>query len=243
MLSTSLANSPLASYFNDTTKFPSIVVPNGGNTFASGLMSQLKMIAKIIDAGYRNAGTAPSGSTNGGGLGMKRQIFFCQVGGYDTHTGQTSNAGSTTVDNAKVILGSQANLLAELSQSINAFQNAMAAIGVKYGDLDFEKRVTAFTSSDFGRTFPSNSLGSDHGWGSHHIVVGGGVKGQKTYGKFPTLAVGGPDDTSTGRWIPTTSVDQFAATLAKWFGVDNTKMSTVFPNLGRFAAPDLGFMT
>ena len=77
---------------------------------------------------------------------------------------------------------------------------------------NFEKRVTCFTNSDFGRTFPSNLLGSDHGWGSHHLIMGGAVSGQKTYGKWPTLAVGGPDDTSTGRWIPTTSVDQFAAT-------------------------------
>ncbi|MDQ6624222.1 MAG: DUF1501 domain-containing protein [Verrucomicrobiota bacterium] len=229
-LSTSLGNSPLLSYFNNAATFPNITVPNGGPTFGSSLMAQLKMVARIIDAGYHS-------------LGMKRQIFFCQVGGYDTHTAQTSNAGSSSVDNSKVILGSQANLLAELSQSLNCFQCAMNKIGSQYGDPDFEKRVTAFTNSDFGRTFPSNLLGSDHGWGSHHLVVGGAVNGGKTYGKWPTLAVGGPDDTSTGRWIPTTSVDQFAATLAKWFGVDDTKMSTVFPNLNRFAAPNLGFMS
>ncbi|MDQ6939539.1 MAG: DUF1501 domain-containing protein [Verrucomicrobiota bacterium] len=232
-LSTALGNSPLLnSYFNVAANFPNIVVPNGGPTFGSSLMAQLKMVARIIDAGYRP-----------GGLGMRRQIFFCQVGGYDTHTAQTNNAGSSTPDNTKVILGSQANLFAELSQSLNAFQCAMHKIGVQYGDVDFEKRVTAFTNSDFGRTFPSNLLGSDHGWGSHHLVMGGAVNGQRTFGKWPTLAVGGPDDTSTGRWIPTTSVDQFAATLAKWFGVDANKMSTVFPNLGRFAVPDLGFMT
>ncbi len=241
MLSNSLANSnlylPGGSFFKDANNFPNIIVPNspGPTTFGSGLMSQLKMIARIIDAGYRSAAQ--------GGLGMKRQIFFCQVGGYDTHTAQTNNAGAQTATPANAILGSQANLFAELSQSINAFQSAVAKIGATYGDPDFEKRVTTFTNSDFGRTFPSNALGSDHGWGSHHIVVGGAVKGQRTYGKWPTLAVGGPDDTSTGRWIPTTSVDQFAATLAKWFGVDDTKMSTVFPNLGRFAAPDLGFMS
>ena len=119
----------------------------------------------------------------------------------------------------------------------------MPQIGVTYGDASFEQRVTAFTASDFGRTLPSNSLGSDHGWGSHHLVVGGAVNGQRTYGKFPALVVGGPDDTSTGRWIPTTAVDQFAATMAKWFGVDSTNMGTVFPNLGRFDVPDLGFMS
>lgn len=236
MLSTSLGNSPLlANYFNVAANFPNVVVPNGGPSFGSNLMAQLKMIARIIDAGYR--------TTAQGGLGMKRQIFFCQVGGYDTHTAQTNNANAGTATPDKVILGSQANLLAELSQCMNAFQAAMHKIGVQYNDTDFEKRVTAFTNSDFGRTFPSNALGSDHGWGSHHLVMGGAVNGRRTYGKWPTLAVGGPDDTSTGRWIPTTSVDQFAATLAKWFGVDDTKMSTVFPNLGRFAVPDLGFMS
>jgi uncharacterized protein (DUF1501 family) len=158
------------------------------------------------------------------------------------HTGQTSNAGGTTVDNAKVIIGAQASLFAELSQSLNSFENALQAIGAQYADPNFESRVTAFTSSDFGRTFPSNSLGSDHGWGSHHLVLGGAVHGQRTYGTFPALVVDGPDDTSTGRWIPTTAVDQFAATLASWFGVDSTHLSTVFPNLGRFNSPNLGFL-
>jgi uncharacterized protein (DUF1501 family) len=173
---------------------------------------------------------------------MKRQIFFVQVGGYDTHTGQTDNSGSTTTNDAKVIIGAQASLFAELSQSINALNNAMTQIGTEYSDSLFPQRVTAFTSSDFGRTFPSNSLGSDHGWGSHHLVFGGAVQGQRTYGTFPTLVVGGPDDTGTGRWIPTTAVDQFAATMASWFGVDSSNMSTVFPNLGRFAVSNLGFL-
>ncbi len=240
-LTTSLASSPLAAYWKS---FPTtITVPNGGGTFTSSLLAQMKMVAQIIEAGYRSAAT--------GGLGMKRQVFFVQVGGYDLHTGQTSNAGSTTTNNAKVVVGAQANLFAELSQSMNAFQNAMAQIGTQNSDSSFEKRVTAFTASDFGRTLPSNSLGSDHGWGSHHLVLGGAVQGQRTYGKFPALVVGGPDDTSTGRWIPTTAVDQFAGTMAKWFMTDsNTQSSvfpslggTVFPNLGRFSTTDLGFMS
>ncbi len=232
-LTASLGTSPLKTYW--TSSFPTTVTtPNGGTTFNSSLLGQLKMVAQIIEAGYRSAAS--------GGLGMKRQVFFVQVGGYDLHTGQTNNAGSTTTDNTKVIIGAQANLFAELSQSMSAFQKAMAQIGTQYGDTDFEKRVTAFTASDFGRTLPSNSLGSDHGWGSHHLVLGGAVQGARTYGKFPALVVGGPDDTSTGRWIPTTAVDQFAATMAKWFGVDSTNMSTVFPNLGRFTTPDMGFM-
>ena len=235
-LSTALNNSPLLSYFTTATTYPvNVVVPNAGGTINnSSLSQQLRMVARIIDAGYRAAAQ--------GGLGMKRQIFFCQVGGYDTHSGQTNNAGSTTTNNAAVVVGSQASLFAELSQSINNFQNAMIKIGQQYGDADFEKRVTSFTASDFGRTLPSNSVGSDHGWGSHHLVVGGGVNGRRTYGKFPALVVGGADDTSTGRWIPTTSVDQFAATMARWFGVDNSMLGTVFPNLGRFSTPDIGFM-
>ena len=243
-LTTALGNSPMSAYWNTkTTPFPTTVtVPNGGGSFTSSLLAQLKMVAQIIEAGYRSAAS--------GGMGMKRQVFFVQVGGYDLHTGQTNNAGSTTVNNAKVILGSQANLFAELSQSINTFQNAMTQIGAQYGDATFDHRVTSFTASDFGRTLPSNSLGSDHGWGSHHIVVGGAVKGQNTYGKFPALVVGGPDDTSTGRWIPTTAVDQFAGTMAKWFMTDSTTQTsvfpslggTVFPNLGRFATTDIGFM-
>ena len=231
-LSSALSATKMASYWSTFPK--NVTVPNAGNSFASSLLAQMKMVGQIIEAGQR--------STAQGGLGMKRQIFFLQVGGYDTHTGQTGNSGGGTPTNAGVISGAQANLFAELSQSLNALQNAMNQIGTVYSDPLFNQRVTAFTSSDFGRTLPSNSQGSDHGWGSHHIVVGGAVKGQYTYGNFPALVVGGPDDTSTGRWIPTTAVDQFAATLATWFGIDSSNINTVFPNLNRFTAPDLGFM-
>lgn len=167
---------------------------------------QLAMVAKLIAA-----------RTN---LGMQRQIFFCAVGGYDTHGDQ---------------MPAQAGLLTELSGAMNAFYAATVELGV-------QQSVTTFTASDFGRTLPSNGNGSDHGWGSHQFVMGGAVRGGRLYGKFPTLAVNGPDDTEDGRWIPTTSVDEFSATIARWFGVSDSDMPTVFPNIGRFAHPNLGFL-
>jgi uncharacterized protein (DUF1501 family) len=203
--------------------------PTSGAKFNSSLGPQLKMIARLIEAGHR--------ATTSGGFGMKRQIFFCSVGGYDLHSGQTNApVGGSVLD------GAHSNLLAELSQCMWAFQNAMNQIGTLHGDPSFAQRVTAFTCSDFGRTFPSNGQGSDHGWGSHHLILGGAVNGNKTYGTFPTLAVNGPDDTSTGRWIPTTGCDQYFATLASWFGVDSSNLPSVFPNLGRFATSNLGFV-
>jgi uncharacterized protein (DUF1501 family) len=141
-----------------------------------------------------------------------------------------------------VLTGSHSDLFAELSQCMWAFQSAMNQIATKHADPNFAQRVTAFTCSDFGRTFPSNGQGSDHGWGNHHLIMGGAVNGQRTYGAFPTLTVGGPDDTSTGRWIPTTACDQYFATLARWFGVDQDNLSMVFPNLGRFSTSNLGFV-
>jgi len=219
LLNVAIAGTSLPSYWS--TPFPTTVTsPTGGTPFGSGLASQLRMIARLIEAGNRSAVN--------GGFGMRRQIFFCQVGGYDTHSGQTPGTGQTTV-------GSHANLLAELSQGMFAFQRAMEQLGLS-------NNVTSFTASDFGRTFPCNGDGSDHGWGSHHLIMGGAVNGRRTYGRFPTLAVNGPDDTSTGRWIPTTAIDQYFATLASWFGVDNGNLATVFPNLIRFSTPNLGFV-
>lgn len=151
-------------------------------------------------------------------LGMNRQIFFCSVSGYDTHGDQ---------------LAGQANLLTELSQALNAFYSSTVELGVA-------DQVTTFTASDFGRTFPTNGSGSDHGWGSHQFVLGGAVQGGRLFGTFPTLAVNGPDDTGQGRWIPTTSVDEFSASLATWFGVSASDLPMVLPNIGRFAHPNLG---
>jgi uncharacterized protein (DUF1501 family) len=213
-------------YFTNAPFPVKVTSPTGGNAFTSSLSAQLQMVARLIEAGSRAASS--------GGFGMKRQIFFVQVGGYDLHTGQTPGPGQTT-------LGAHANLFAELSQSMYAFQRSMEQIKPD-GITSLSNQVTTFTSSDFGRTFPSNGQGSDHGWGSHHLIMGGAVKGRMTYGKWPTLTVNGPDDTSTGRWIPTTACDQYFATIATWFGVDNTNLSTVFPNIGRFSSPNLGFV-
>jgi uncharacterized protein (DUF1501 family) len=219
LLNAAIAGTAASTYW--TVPFPTkVTTPTSNLTFNSYLASQLRMIARLIEAGSRDAVS--------GGFGMRRQIFFCEVGGYDLHSGQTPGPGQATV-------GAHANLLAELSQGLFAFQRAMEQLGLS-------GNVTTFTASDFGRTFPCNGDGTDHGWGSHHLIVGGAVNGQRTYGAFPALAVNGPDDTSTGRWIPTTAIDQYFATLAAWFGVDASNLATVFPNLNRFAAPNLGFV-
>jgi uncharacterized protein (DUF1501 family) len=203
-----------------TTPFPSTTLGN-----------QLKMVARMI-AGRDT-------------LKVKRQIFFVSVGGYDTHTSQLGN----TANPGNALFGAQADLLNELSESIGAFQSAIGQLSLLPGNSSLPNSVVGFTASDFGRTLPTNGQGSDHGWGGHHIIFGGtgnpstgAVRGQRTYGTFPVLQVNGPDDTSTGRWIPRTSVDEYSATLAKWFGVNPTYMPVVFPNLSRFAMPDLGFM-
>ena len=160
-------------------------------------------------------------------LSLKRQVFFVQIGGWDTHASQ--------LDNTAPVTGSHAGLLQQVSQGLNAFYNATVELGAA-------NQVTTFTASDFGRTYRSNGDGSDHGWGNHHMIVGGAVKGGDIYGKMPNLTIGGPDDTAQGRWIPTTSVDEYAGTLATWFGVSATDLPTVLPNIGRFAKPNLGFV-
>jgi uncharacterized protein (DUF1501 family) len=178
----------------------------------SGLGNQLRTIARMIKA--RGNSSIPSFN------GFNRQIFFASVGGYDTHGTQ---------------LTTHANLLNELSEGLQAFHNGLSELGL----LD---KVTTFTSSDFGRTFATNGGGSDHAWGNHQIVMGGAVSGGKFYGSMPSTALGNSVDVGQGRWIPSTSVDQYAATLARWFGVTDGDMNTIFPNLPRFSPRYLDFM-
>jgi uncharacterized protein (DUF1501 family) len=154
--------------------------------------------------------------------GLRRQVFFVQQGGYDTHGNQVAN---------------QAPLLDEFAHGVGAFQSALGALGVA-------NNVTTFTLSDFGRTFkPAANAGTDHGWGNYAFVIGGAVKGGDFYGTLPTQALNGPDDLGdAGRWIPTTSLEQYGATLARWLGIGEADLSYVFPNLGAFANTNLGFM-
>lgn len=153
-------------------------------------------------------------------LQMQRQIFYVGLGGFDTHDNQ---------------LNDQSQALAELDAALAAFHAATVEMAVA-------NAVTTFTASEFGRTTSVNGDGTDHGWGSHHLIMGGAVNGRRIYGTPPNLTVGGPDDAGWGQIIPTASVDQYAATIARWYGVPPTDMATVFPNIGRFASSDLGFM-
>ena len=153
-------------------------------------------------------------------LGVARQVFYLAMDGYDTHNGHLSD---------------QPKLFEALDDALSAFQSALEELGLA-------NKVTTFTASEFGRTLSSNGQGSDHGWGGHQFVMGGAVNGGASFGPWPSLALGGPDDAGYGRLVPTTSVDQMAATLARWLGVGESALAQLFPNVGNFATSNLGFL-
>lgn len=187
----------------------------------TSISRQLLQVARLI-----KASTDPTA-----GINMKRQIFFVQIGGFDTHSQQ---------------LVGQGTLLQQLSQAISAFFNATIELGL-------QDKITLFTMSDFSRTLqPSGTgaaqVGSDHAWGNHQMIVGGAVQGHTLYGTYPNITPGGPDDTDggtspRGRWIPTTSIEQYAATLATWYGLSSADLTAVFPLIGHFSTSNLGFLS
>lgn len=152
-------------------------------------------------------------------LGVRRQVFFVSLGGFDTHSSQAF---------------SLPRLQVELADAIAAFYQSTVELGVS-------SEVTLFTASDFGRTLSVNNSGTDHGWGGHHFVVGGAVQGGRIYGDMPLHELGHDLDVGRGRLLPTTSVEQYAATLGKWFGLSGSELNAALPNLGNFGASDLGF--
>lgn len=191
--------------------------PLSGNPAANGLAQQLQIVARMIDA------------SSNASIGAKRQVFFVSLGGFDTHDGQNNG---------------HAQLMARLAHALRYFDTALVAMGA-------QNNVTTFTASDFGRTFTSNGDGTDHGWGAHHLVMGGAVRGGDLYGSFPVYGTkntnnnnfdSSPDQLGNGALLPTTAVDQLGATLGKWFGLSNTQLLDVFPNLANFSNRDLGFM-
>ncbi len=193
--------------------------PLTGAKAFNAVAQQLQVVARMIDAGISGA------------AGAQRQVFFVSLGGFDTHDLQNR---------------SQADLMARLAHALRYFDTTLGAINAR-------SSVTTFTASDFGRTFTSNGDGTDHGWGSHHFVMGGAVKGGDLYGNFPVLGVknsnnnnfdSSPNQLGNGAMLPETSVDQLGATLGKWFGLTDTQLLDIFPNLKNFDAAkrDLGFM-
>jgi len=155
-----------------------------------------------------------------GQLGQPRQIFFVAIGGFDTHSDQAT---------------SLPGLHTQIDTSVMAFYQAMS-------DLGLNNDVTLFTASDFGRTLAVNGDGTDHGWGSHHFVIGDAVVGRNIYGDIPPYDFGHDYDAGSGRLIPSTSVEQFAAPLGRWFGLNDQELAAALPNLSAFSAPDLGFV-
>lgn len=187
---------------------PQYLDPVSSKLMNNPLATSLQTVARII-----------SGRAS---LGVTRQIFFVQLGSFDTHDAQAQT---------------HAQLLTQLGAALEYFDGQMVNMGIG-------NQVTTFTISDFGRTLTCNSDGTDHGWGSHHFVVGGAVQGQDMYGTYPIVGVNQANDVGSGRLIPTTAVEQYAGTLASWFGLSDSQVREVFPNFGNFgSSPYLGFMS
>jgi uncharacterized protein (DUF1501 family) len=197
--------------------FPATNPPFNSFPAQNNLADQLRLVARMIAARDQ--------------LGTKRQVFFVSMGGFDLHD---------------ALINNQTTLMGRLSSALTAFHAATDSLGVA-------DKVTAFTASDFGRTLQGNGDGSDHGWGSHHIMVGGAVSGQAFYGTAPPVSVTNSTTDANDQWhvgqgrlLPSTSVDQYAATLARWFGVADNEMAGIVPNLRNFGSTDyptdLGFM-
>ncbi|HUB18449.1 MAG TPA: DUF1501 domain-containing protein [Acidobacteriaceae bacterium] len=202
-----LASSMLAAGPTGVPNPPQYLDPTTNMLTDNPLAASLQTVARII------GGRAS--------LGVNRQIFYVQIGSFDTHDGQAKT---------------HAQLLTQLGQALEYFDGLMQSSGLG-------NNVTTFTASDFGRTLTCNSDGTDHGWGSHHFVVGGAVKGQDMYGQYPVVGADQANDVGAGRLIPTTAVDQYGGTLAQWFGLSDGQVRTVFPNFGNFgSSPYLGFM-
>ena len=186
---------------------PQYLDPTTNKLTDNPLATSLQTVARII--GGRS------------GLGVNRQIFYVQLGSFDTHNNQAQL---------------HATLLTQLGQALEYFDGLMISAGLG-------SQVTAFTASDFGRTLTSNSNGTDHGWGSHHFVVGGAVQGQDIYGQYPVVGANQANDVGAGRLIPAISVDEYAGTLARWFGLSDGQIRQILPNIGNFgSSPYLGFM-
>jgi uncharacterized protein (DUF1501 family) len=153
-------------------------------------------------------------------LGVRRQVFFVSMGGFDNHN---------------LLMQDHPALMQRLNDAMSRFYAATVELGV-------QNSVTTFTASDFGRTLSSNADGSDHGWGGHHFVMGGAVQGQRYYGVAPQVSIQTNDQVGQGRLLPSTSVDVFASTLARWFGCSETELPGILPNINRFPTTSLGFV-
>ncbi len=196
-----------------TNPYPSAQVTVAGTNYSNSLLDQLRMVARMIKVSRPNSGA---------GINHERQVFLVRLGGFDTHDTQMANTG-------------QPLLMARLNQALAWFWRALF-------DLGSQNEVTLFTMSEFARTLSSNGNGSDHAWGGVQLAMGGAVSGRKFYGTFPNQTLDGVDCFSRGQFLPTTPVDRFAATLARWMGVPDVELETMFPNLVNFSPDTLGFL-